>query len=221
MLCLYAKGFPVKILVCSKSIKGDNATMGQVVLLLATALISGLLATCVTLFWQRKTEAFNRKMNVFRTLMSNRYMVSSEECVNALNTIDIVFYKDKNVREAYKAFWEEASKIPFSFQATDEKFLKLLDVMARSLKLEDIHWDEIKHYYYPTGLAESLTEEATLRKLQIQSVSNSLSTSTERKNISQNNQLMEKVFLSVLPELIKDPSKIEQLATMSEKLNKK
>lgn len=194
--------------------------MEQFLMLVTTALISGLLATIVTIIWQRKNAKNNRKFDVFNTLMSHRYMIGSEANVNALNTIDVIFSKDIEVREAYKSFLTETAKIPVSVEQIDEKFLKLLDVMANTLKYKNIHWDEIKHYYYPVGLSERITEEATLRKLQIQSASSSINNAKQGQNTSKNDQLMEKAFLTILPELIEDPSKIEQLAKISEKLKR-
>ena len=123
--------------------------MSQVVLLLSTALISGLLATVVTILWQRKTVSYNRKLSVFNTLMSYRYMISSQPSVNALNTVDVVFYDDEKVRDAYGVFLDEASKKPEFNPQIDEKYLKLLEAMAVSLKMHDIDWDDIKHCYCP------------------------------------------------------------------------
>ena len=122
--------------------------MAQTALLVSTALVSGLFATIVTLLWQRRTALYNRKLNVFSILMSYRYMISSEASVNALNTIDVIFYKDKKVREAYSKFLDETSKKPEFNPQIDEKYLKLLEEMAVALKLKDIHWDDIKHSYY-------------------------------------------------------------------------
>lgn len=84
--------------------------MNNVVLVVITALISGLLATIVTIWWQRRSEIRNKKMKVFETLMTYRYMISSQESVNALNSIDVVFYKDKNVRKAFSDFLNETDK---------------------------------------------------------------------------------------------------------------
>ena len=75
--------------------------MGNVALVIITALISGLLATIITIWWQKRAQIFARKMRVFETLMAYRYMISSEESVKTLNSIDVIFYKDKAVRDAY------------------------------------------------------------------------------------------------------------------------
>lgn len=84
--------------------------MDNIALVIITALISGLLATIITIWWQRRTRIFSSKLRIFETLMAYRYMISSEESVKALNSIDIIFYKDKAVRDAYKDFLIEAEK---------------------------------------------------------------------------------------------------------------
>src|SRR5699024_12377158 len=53
---------------------------------IVTALISGLLATVLTIFWQKKETLYNRKMKIFETLMSYRYMIASEESVDRKST---------------------------------------------------------------------------------------------------------------------------------------
>ena len=55
--------------------------MENIALVIITALISGLLATLVTIWWQRRAGIFASKMRIFETLMSYRYMISSEESV--------------------------------------------------------------------------------------------------------------------------------------------
>lgn len=81
--------------------------MENIILVIVTALISGLLATVVTIWWQRRSELRRKKMDIFETLMAYRYMISHQESVNALNSVDVVFYKDKAVRKAYAAFLNE------------------------------------------------------------------------------------------------------------------
>lgn len=114
--------------------------MTNLLLVIVTSLISGLLATVLTIWWQYKSSTISQKMRVFETLMSYRYMISSEESVKALNSIDVVFYKDSEVRAAYKDFLNEADKKPEFNPNIADKHLKLLDTMTKALKLGDIHW---------------------------------------------------------------------------------
>lgn len=185
--------------------------MNNVVLVVITALISGLLATIVTIWWQRRSEIRNKKMKVFETLMTYRYMISSQESVNALNSIDVVFYKDKNVRKAFSDFLNETDKKPEFNPNIPDKHLKLLEEMSKSLGLKDIHWDDIKQSYYPSGLSEKIMEESLLRKMQIQSVSTELTQEQAPQNTPSNNQFNEQMVAQLLPALLQNPESLKML----------
>ena len=185
--------------------------MNNVVLVVITALISGLLATIVTIWWQRRSEIRNKKMKVFETLMTYRYMISSQESVNALNSIDVVFYKDKNVRKAFSDFLNETDKKPEFNPNIPDKHLKLLEEMSKSLGLKDIHWDDIKQSYYPSGLSEKIMEESLLRKMQIQSVSTELTQEQAPQNTPSNNQFNEQMVAQLLPALLQNPESLKIL----------
>ncbi len=47
--------------------------------------------------------------------------------------------------------------------------MKLLEEISKSIGLKDISWANIKHFYYPRGLAERIEDENQLRKVQIRS----------------------------------------------------
>ena len=185
--------------------------MNDVILVIVTALISGLLATIVTIWWQRKSELRKEKMKIFETLMSYRYMIFAQECVNALNSIDVVFYKDSAVRKAYSDFLQEAAKKPEFNPNIPDKHLKLLEEMSKSLGLKDIHWDDIKQSYYPSGLSERIMEESSLRKMQIQSVSTELTQEQAPQNTPSNNQFNEQMVAQLLPALLQNPESLKML----------
>lgn len=189
--------------------------MSEVILVIVTALISGLFATVIMIWWQKRTETRERKMKIFETLMAYRYMISSQESVNALNSIDVVFYKDKTVRKAYAEFLNEADKKPELNPNIADKHLKLLEEMSKSLGLTEIHWDEIKQSYYPTGLSEKITEEAVLRKIQIQSASNALSHNNSTENTPVTNQFSEQFVAQIIPSLIQNPESLKALIEFS------
>lgn len=192
--------------------------MGNVALVIITALISGLLATIITIWWQKRAQIFARKMRVFETLMAYRYMISSEESVKTLNSIDVIFYKDKAVRDAYKDFLNEASKKPELNPNIEDKHLKLLEMMSKSLKLEGIHWDDIKLTYYPNGLSEKLQEETVLRKMQIQNAAATIQHSESQVNTPSSNQFNQQLLAQILPELIRNPESLKSLIEIGEKV---
>ena len=195
--------------------------MDNVFLVIVTALISGLFATLVTIWWQGKAAVRKSKMKIFETLMAYRYMIVAEPSVHALNSIDVVFYKDENVRRAYSDFLNEAAKRPEMNPNTADKHLKLLEEMAKALNLKNIHWDDIKQEYCPNGLFEKLREEELLRKMQIQTAANALEVQKEQQNTPAQEQVNQQMILQILPELIKNPDGLKTLMEFGEKFGDK
>lgn len=195
--------------------------MQSIISLIGTALISGLLATVVTLWWQRRTAILDRKLKAFETLMSYRYMISSAESVKALNSIDIIFYKDDDVRKAYSDFLNEADKNPEFNPNIGDKHLKLLEEMAKALRLKDIHWDEIKHSYYPEGLARKTQEEDMLRRAQLQNAIETKQRNAEQQNTPASNQFGEQLAAQMLPDLLKNPESLKMILEYAKKNNDK
>lgn len=194
--------------------------MESIVLVVITALISGLLATIVTLVWQKRNATYNRKMKVFETLMSHRYMIAAEEGVKTLNSVDVVFYKHKNVRKAYQDFLDEAEKKPDFNPNIGDKYLKLLEEMSLVLNLKGIHWDDIKRVYYPNGLFEKISDENVLRKSQIQTNMKNLKNNEGQQNTPADDQFAQMIVAQMIPELMKNPKSLKMLMDMG-KENKK
>lgn len=195
--------------------------MDNVFFLIVTALISGLFATLVTIWWQGRAAVRKSKMKIFETLMAYRYMIVAEPSVHALNSIDVVFYKDENVRRAYSDFLNEAAKRPEMNPNTADKHLKLLEEMAKALNLKNIHWDDIKQAYCPNGLFERLREEELLRKMQIQTAANAMEVQKEQQNTPAQEQVNQQILLQILPELIKNPDGLKTLMEFCEKFGDK
>lgn len=195
--------------------------MDNVFFVIVTALISGLFATLVTIWWQGRAAVRKSKMKIFETLMAYRYMIVAEPSVHALNSIDVVFYKDENVRRAYSDFLNEAAKRPEMNPNTADKHLKLLEEMAKALNLKNIHWDDIKQAYCPNGLFERLREEELLRKMQIQTAANAMEVQKEQQNTPAQEQVNHQILLQILPELIKNPDGLKTLMEFGEKFGDK
>lgn len=177
--------------------------MGESTLVIVTALCSGLVATFVTILWQRKAQQLFEKRKIFTILMSKRYDIAAEESVEALNMIDVVFYSSKEVREAWNAF-NDATNLPDSntkSQTISDKHLRLLEVIAKDIGYKDIHWDNIKQYYYPIGLSTKKQDETVLRRVQIDAALAQIKEGQEHKETAQtdtqttlNNQMLLKVL---------------------------
>lgn len=136
--------------------------------LIISALISGVLATIITLFWQDYSQKRATKNNIFNILMAYRFRLSEYESVKALNSIQVVFYKHKNVQQAWKNFKQETDRIPFDDKRIEDTYIKLLEEVGKACGYRRIEWREIKDYYYPTALSEEINENQRLRKANLQ-----------------------------------------------------
>ena len=180
-------------------------------LIIVSAALSGLLATLITLWVQRKTRKYNSKFKIFETLMSYRYNIVAEDNVKALNSIDVIFYKDEKVRKAFENFLNEVVKAPETKPDHIDKYLKLLEEIATTLGLKNIRWDCIKHMYFPLGLSEKISEENALRKALLQNaVGASTMNSTQQNNVDQ--------YL-IVQELLKNPESLKLLIKHGLSLN--
>ncbi len=154
-----------------------------------TVLLSGLMATLVTILWQKINNARTKKREIFETLMAHRYFIASEESVKAINSLEVIFYSNNNVRDALRAFLDETEKQPEQNPNIDDKYLRLLEEISKVLKYKTIRWDIIKRTYYPTGLCNKIDDEATLRAMQIQIAEDTIKTSSNNINKNQEEQI--------------------------------
>lgn len=192
--------------------------MHETAVVFLTALCSGLVATFVTILWQKKSQAKNEKIKIFTILMSKRYDITAEESVNALNMIDVVFYESEKVRSAWKSFLE-ATNLPDSptkNPTINDRHLKLLEVIAENIGYKEIRWDDIKQYYYPVGLADLRQDEAVLRRVQIDAGLAQINESKKHEEVSQidaSNQMATQVLI----EAMKNPEGLLKLMEVAEK----
>ena len=195
--------------------------MGETAVVILTALCSGLIATFVTILWQKRSQTRIEKTKIFTVLMSKRYDIAAEESVNALNMIDVVFYKSEKVRTAWKSFLE-ATNLPDSqvkAQTINDRHLKLLEVIAEDIGYREVRWDDIKQYYYPVGLSNLRQDEAVLRRVQIDAGLAQINESKKHEESSQtdtNNQMATQVLI----EAMKNPDGLLKLMEVAEKAQK-
>lgn len=116
-------------------------------------------------------EARNRKLYIFKTLMSNRATRVSPLYVQALNLIDVEFTanndKEKTVRDAWKELndlYANYNTTPNALDKSNELNAVLLAAMGRSLGYD---FDKVylkKGAYYPEFLGNVELEQHTLRR---------------------------------------------------------
>ena len=194
----------------------------EVLSIAIAAVGSGLLATVITLLVQKHTETKRLKLYIFETLMSHRYLISDKENVEALNKVEVVFHNDNNVRQAWKEFLDEADKGATNIVAgvnINDKYLKLLERIAESIGYKKINWENIKRFYYPTGLSTKITEETLLRKAQLTQASAIANQDTSNGQITPEQFGMQ--FILKAMESPDGLEKIAKIAEMGKKSNQK
>ena len=105
----------------------------------------------------------NDKMQIFKTLMTSRIFGWTNESVQAMNLIDVVFADDKAVRKQWKICFDkmcvenptdtDLSKIKLERE-------KLLEAMAKSLGYKDIiTWESVQNPYIPKGMTDLMVQQ--------------------------------------------------------------
>lgn len=146
-------------------------------LLTIIAIVSGpIIALQIQRKLDREREALNRKLWVFKTLMSFRATALAPSFVQALNLIDVEFNgsneQEKAVRNAWKILLDHyfdlnKAKDPGSetqIEKGTQLRANLLMAMGRCLGYD---FDEVlvkKGSYYPTGLGDVEAEQHAIRR---------------------------------------------------------
>ncbi len=126
---------------------------------------------------ERKREEKSRKMNIFRTLMTTRANPMNPQHVEALNTIDIEFYNDKEVVDAWKLLLDSyldfpkeptepnyKSKLDSCVKKSNDLLTDLLFNIAKSL---DYSFDKVelkRDAYFPKGHTDLLIDQEIIRR---------------------------------------------------------
>lgn len=144
--------------------------MDNYITVFVSAIVSGICATGLTIWWQNRSEKRSEKRAVFKTLMAYRFMLTHAENVKALNKIQVLFFNDDAVRKAWEKFKSEVDRAPSDGKKINDAHIKLLEEVGKACGYKRIKWDEIKNYYYPQGLADEIDENNRLRKANLQMI---------------------------------------------------
>lgn len=136
--------------------------MMEIINIVALILVP-ILAVVVGQKLQERAQKRNDKMQIFKILMTSRIFGWTNESVQAMNLIDVVFADDKAVRKQWKTCFDrmcvenptdtDLSKIKVERE-------KLLEAMAKSLGYKDIiTWESIQNPYIPKGMTELMAQQ--------------------------------------------------------------
>jgi len=82
------------------------------IIMIFAVFLGPIFAVRIQNYIETKRESRNRKLYIFHTLMSTRATTLSQNHVTALNMIDIAFYSDKEVIDAWKIYYDHLSNKP-------------------------------------------------------------------------------------------------------------
>lgn len=140
---------------------------------LAIVDIVALIAVPIIAVWvgqmlQNRAAKRKDKMAIFQCLMTHRATGwVNPETVNALNSIDIVFYDDDTVRKCWADLLSKYSPNG-SAQERSTAQCKLLEAMAKSLGYgKKITWETIQNPYLPEGIIQRMANVAKFENGQL------------------------------------------------------
>lgn len=141
-------------------------------LILATTLLSPVIAVQVTEFLNRRRQAHDEQLRIFRTLMTTRASNLDASHVQALNTIDVVFSgksgKQEEVRRQWKQYLDHLNdkNYPREHWETKRKELlvELLDTMGRHLGFNFDKTHIKNQSYYPQGHGDLEQDQFKIRQ---------------------------------------------------------
>lgn len=140
------------------------------VLNIVALILVPILAVIVGQKLQDRAQKRNDKMQIFKILMTSRIFGWTNESVQAMNLIDIVFADDEAVRKQWKVCFdkmcvEKPTDTELSKIKTERE--KLLETMAKSLGYKDIiTWESIQNPYIPRGMMELMAQQQTYQENQ-------------------------------------------------------
>ncbi len=146
-------------------------------LVILAIVIAPILAIQIQKFIENKKEIKLRKMQIFRTLMATRATPLYPQHVEALNMIDIEFFKNKKITDAWKLLLDNFDNYPqdtkdTNFQAklnactekSKDLLADLLFEMARSLNytFDKVHLK--RGAYIPKGHVDLIMDQEFIRR---------------------------------------------------------
>ncbi len=151
----------------------------MVIVNIIAILLAPLIALQISKWLERKKEAENRKMEIFRKLMVTRATGLSPIHVEALNAIDIEFSeKDEKTKAVYES-WKELRdhfNVATNIETEDEAGWKSWSETRENLLAELLHkmslrmgfnFDKVdikRGHYYPKGYGDIETEQMIIRQ---------------------------------------------------------
>lgn len=125
-------------------------TIQEALITLVAAIISGVLATIITLMINNYKEELKIKRNLADDIFGYRYQLTNgdngKEFCKALNRVPIVFSNSENVLEAYDKFYDSLNiSNPIERETkSNEAMVSFFKEICKAAKVECSNWNDSK-----------------------------------------------------------------------------
>jgi hypothetical protein len=160
-------------------------------------LVAPIFALQIQKYIEDRKEIRARKMQIFRTLMTTRATRLDAKHIEALNMIDIEFFKNKKITEAWKLLLDNFANYPQDIkdpnyqvqlnlcgEKSNNLFINLLDEIAKSL---DYTFDKVhltRSVYIPKGQSDYMMDQEFMRRAFIEVLSGARSIPIKVVNVA-------------------------------------
>ena len=134
-------------------------TTGEIISI--CAIVAGPSTAMIVSLWvNRVRERRNAKVRILLTLMQTRTAIPQPTSfIDALNSIDIVFHKDKTVMLARNEFfniWRNNNRDENEYK---NRLRDLLDAMTKSLGYKNVKPSDLDSLFTPFIVGDNITQE--------------------------------------------------------------
>ena len=134
--------------------------MNDVLINICVALISGSLGVFLGIFINYKLKMYYEQVSSLRTLIAYIDYPAQMERVVALNTIPIVFNKNKKICSLFEEYKKAQNELtaninnipvfPHKLETLNDSYIKIIEAIAIELHFNStVTWDKLKNHYSP------------------------------------------------------------------------
>jgi hypothetical protein len=130
---------------------------------IVAVIIGPIIAVLITLWYQSRKEKQDTKHRAFLVLMAHRRSVPPNfAMVEVLNTIDVVYSKNRNIVDLWHKYYTLLFQPPS--QEREHTWLELLTAIAEDLHYPKMHQTDLDKFYTPQGHVDQFELQNNLQQ---------------------------------------------------------
>jgi hypothetical protein len=134
--------------------------MDATIAIVGATIIGPIAAVTITLWYQARSQRYQRRLNVFRALMQWRGNWLNPEWVSALNLVPVEFAGHSDILQSFgslidkfgdRGFAAQGEELSQAYNRAEVVFVELMQKIARALKIDLSGFDLRTRFYAPSG----------------------------------------------------------------------